>query len=77
MGDKKFDSIEGVITPCDISFQHMNEFNNYRATIEHVNAMIKNFGCLGSVFRHNHEKHNICFKVICNIVNLMNLEKMK
>jgi len=70
MGDKKYSSVQGVVTQYEVGIRQFNEFNNYRATIEHVNSEIKNFKSMSGTWRQSHEKHKMAFYFICNVINL-------
>jgi len=41
-----------------------------RARHETLNGRLKNFGCVGSLFRHKKELHSLCFFAVLNVVQL-------
>lgn len=70
MADQKYSSILEMITLQDIGFSKIEAFTNLRVQVENVNSEIKNYHCVSTTWRHSDEKHGICFRFICNVLNL-------
>ena len=52
MADKKYRSVEGVLTQYDMNFHELLEFCNVRARVEHVNGEWKVFGIMSQTWRN-------------------------
>jgi hypothetical protein len=70
IADKGYRGEPAIIsTPNPHDPPDVRHFNSRtRARHESFNARIKNFSCLEERFRHGIDKHRICFKAICVIV---------
>jgi hypothetical protein len=69
IADNGYAGDEKLSTPNPLDPQELYEFKKRaRMRQETLNKRIKDFKCMSTTFRHPLEKHQICFMVICLIL---------
>ena len=59
-----------AITPTGLNGITDRMKSTVRACHETMNSRLKKWGCLKQAFRHNLEKHGLCFSAVANVTQL-------
>ncbi len=75
IGDKKYHSVEGVVTIYEMGYDEFTKFSDHRIAVEHINGCIKKYAALGETWRHSEDQHAVVFEFVCNVINLGNFHE--